>query len=102
MPQLRSLVIYLSLLVALVLMIIPLPDWAQLYRPNWMALTLIYWSMALPSRVGLWFAFFSGIVLDTSLGTILGQHTLALVVVVFFNSGPKNEYVSKSIQDLRN
>jgi len=24
-------------------------------------------------------------VLDTSLGTILGQHTLALVVVVFFN-----------------
>ena len=85
MPQLRSLVIYLSLLVALVLMIIPLPDWAQLYRPNWMALTLIYWSMALPKRVGLWFAFFSGIILDTSLGTLLGQHTLALVVIIFIN-----------------
>jgi rod shape-determining protein MreD len=50
-----------------------------------MALVLIYWSMALPGRVGLWFAFFSGIVLDTSLGTILGQHTLALVVVIYFN-----------------
>lgn len=85
MPPLRNLVIYLSLLVALVLMILPLPDWAQIYRPNWMALVLIYWSMALPKRVGLWFAFFSGIILDTSLGTLLGQHTLALVVIVSLN-----------------
>jgi rod shape-determining protein MreD len=85
MPQLRNLVIYLSLLVALVLMILPLPDWAQIYRPNWMALVMIYWSMALPKRVGLWFAFFSGIILDTSLGTLLGQHTLALVVIVSLN-----------------
>jgi rod shape-determining protein MreD len=85
MPPLRKLVIYLSLLVALVLMILPLPDWAQIYRPNWMALVLIYWSMALPKRVGLWFAFFSGIILDTSLGTLLGQHTLALVVIVSLN-----------------
>ncbi len=85
MPPLRNLVIYLSLLVALVLMILPLPDWAQIYRPNWMALVLIYWSMALPKRVGLWVAFFSGIILDTSLGTLLGQHTLALVVIVSLN-----------------
>jgi len=85
MSRLRYLVIHASLVIALILMILPLPDWAQIYRPNWMALVLIYWSMALPGRVGLWFAFFSGIVLDTSLGTILGQHTLALVVVVFFN-----------------
>jgi len=50
-----------------------------------MALMLIYWSMALPHRVGLWVAFFSGIVLDTSLGTLLGQHTLALVIIIYFN-----------------
>jgi len=85
MSQLKYLVIYLSLLVALVLMILPLPDWAQIYRPNWMALALIYWSMALPKRVGLWFAFFSGIILDTSLGTLLGQHTLALVLIIAIN-----------------
>jgi len=85
MSRLRYLVIHASLVIALILMILPLPDWAQIYRPNWMALALIYWSMALPRRVGLWFAFFSGIVLDTALGTILGQHTLALVVVVFLN-----------------
>jgi rod shape-determining protein MreD len=85
MSPLKYLVIYLSLLVALVLMILPLPDWVQIYRPNWIALTLIYWSMALPKRVGLWSAFFTGIILDTSLGTLLGQHTLALVIIIFIN-----------------
>jgi rod shape-determining protein MreD len=85
MLRLNYLVIPVSLVVALILMILPIPDWAQMYRPNWIALVLIYWSMALPQRVGLWFAFFSGIVLDTSLGTLLGQHTLALVGIVFLN-----------------
>ena len=85
MSQLKYLVIYLSLLVALVLMILPLPDWVQIYRPNWIALTLIYWSMALPKRVGLWFAFFTGIILDTSLGTLLGQHTLPLLLIIYIN-----------------
>jgi rod shape-determining protein MreD len=85
MSPLKYLVICLSLFVALVLMILPLPDWAQIYRPNWMALVMIYWSMALPKRVGLWFAFVCGIILDTSLGTLLGQHTLALVLIIAIN-----------------
>jgi rod shape-determining protein MreD len=85
MSPLKYLVICLSLFVALVLMILPLPDWAQIYRPNWMALVMIYWSMALPKRVGLWFAFLCGIILDTSLGTLLGQHTLALVLIIAIN-----------------
>jgi rod shape-determining protein MreD len=87
MSNLRYLVVYLSLVAALLLMILPLPlpDWVQIYRPNWVALVLIYWSMALPKRVGLWFAFFTGLVLDTSQGTLLGQHTLALVVIIFIN-----------------
>ena len=85
MPNLRYLVIYASLILALILTILPLPDWVQIYRPNWVALVLIYWSMALPKRVGLWFAFFTGIILDTSQGTLLGQHTLALIIIIFIN-----------------
>ena len=60
-------------------------DWVQMYRPNWVALVLIYWSMAMPKRVGLWVAFFTGLIVDTSQGTLLGQHTLALLIVVFIN-----------------
>ena len=85
MPPLRFFVVHLSLVIALVLMILPLPDFVQLYRPNFVALVLLYWSMALPRRVGLWFAFFTGIIVDTAQGTLLGQHTLALVTIVYIN-----------------
>ncbi|MCP4186903.1 MAG: rod shape-determining protein MreD [Gammaproteobacteria bacterium] len=85
MINLRYLVIYLSLVVCLILMILPLPDWVQTYRPNWAALILIYWSMALPKKVGLWFAFFTGLLVDTLHGTLLGQNALALVIIMFIN-----------------
>ncbi len=81
----RYLVIYLSLVVGLTLMILPLPDWVQSYRPNWVALILIYWSMALPKRVGLWFALFTGLLVDTLHGSLLGQNALALVIIIFIN-----------------
>ncbi len=86
MPNLRFLIIFLSLLAGLILMILPLPESVQSYRPHWVALILIYWSMALPGRVGLLFAFFSGIVVDVSQGTLIGQHALALIIIVFINS----------------
>lgn len=85
MINLRYLAIYLSLVAGLILMILPLPDWAQAYRPNWVALTLIYWSMALPRKVGLLYAFFTGLLVDTLLGTLLGEHTLALVIIMYVN-----------------
>ncbi len=66
-------------------MILPLPDPVQFYRPHWVALILIYWNMALPRRVGPWIAFFSGIVVDTSQGTLIGQHALALVIIIYIN-----------------
>lgn len=85
MLNLRYFVIFLSLLAGLILMILPLPESVLYYRPHWIALILIYWSMALPDRVGLWFAFFSGIVVDVSQGTLLGQHALALVIIISIN-----------------
>jgi len=81
----RYIVIFLSLLASLILMILPLPETAQFYRPHWVALILIYWSMALPHRIGLMFAFFSGIVVDASQGTLLGQHALALIIIISIN-----------------
>ncbi len=85
MPNLRYFVIFLSLLTGLILMILPMPESVQFYRPHWVALILIYWSMAVPERVGLWIAFFSGIVVDVSQGTLFGQHALALVIITSIN-----------------
>ena len=85
MLNIRFLAVYLSLILGLILMILPLPDWVQAYRPNWVALILIYWSMALPKKVGLWFALFTGLLVDTLHGTLLGQHALALIIIIYIN-----------------
>lgn len=85
MLNLRYFVIFLSLLVGLILMILPLPEAVQVYRPHWVALILIYWSMAIPDRVGPWIAFIIGIIVDTSQGTLIGQHALALVIIIYIN-----------------
>ena len=85
MLKLKHLVIYLSFIVGLLLLILPLPDWVWHYRPDWLALILIYWSMALPKYVGLWTALIIGLLADSLLGTLLGQHSLALVIITYLN-----------------
>jgi rod shape-determining protein MreD len=85
MISFNILVIPLSLILGLVMLILPLPIEAQLYRPDWVALILIYWNMALPNRVGLWTAFLTGLFVDVAQGTLLGQHSLALVIIIFIN-----------------
>ena len=85
MFNLRYLVIPISFIVGMILLILPLPEWVRIYRPDWLALILIYWSMALPKRVGLWSAFIIGLLADSLLGTLLGHHALALVVITYLN-----------------
>jgi len=81
-PQ-RHHVIYLSLLLGYLLSLFPLPEWAESYRPQWVALILIYWCMALPERVGVGVGFITGLLFDVLMGTLLGQHALGLSVVAY-------------------
>lgn len=76
--------VYLCLLAALLLSILPLPEAAEPFRPDWVALTLIYWSLALPRSFGLLTAWCAGLLLDVAQGTLLGQHALALTAIVYF------------------
>jgi rod shape-determining protein MreD len=46
-------------------------------------LVMIYWSLMTPGRLGLFSAFFLGLLLDTLSGALLGQHALALLVVSY-------------------
>jgi rod shape-determining protein MreD len=73
----------LTIFVAFMLTIIPLPDWAIEFRPDWVTLVLVYWAMALPARVGVTTAWLAGLMLDVSHGAILGQNALGLVLVIF-------------------
>jgi rod shape-determining protein MreD len=75
--------IAVTFVVAFLLTELPLPDWAALWRPGWVTLVLIYWCMAVPERIGVGVGWMSGLVLDVLMGTVLGQHALALSVVAF-------------------
>ncbi|MGB5200394.1 MAG: rod shape-determining protein MreD [Sedimenticolaceae bacterium] len=77
------LVILISLCIAMLLTILPMPEWARPFRPQWVTLVLLYWAIALPHRIGVGSAFVVGIVLDVLTGTLLGQHALGLSVVTF-------------------
>ncbi len=77
----RKTAIILTMIAALLLTILPLPEWAAPWRPEWLALTLLYWVMALPKVVGITTAWILGIVMDLLTGTLLGQHALGLIVV---------------------
>lgn len=68
--------------VALMLAMMPLPDSVAPLRPDWVALVVLYWAIAVPDRFGLVFAWTAGLLLDVSTGTLLGQHALGLVLVV--------------------
>lgn len=72
-----------TLIAAFMLAMMPLPDWAQAFRPDWVTLVLIYWTMALPASIGVTVAWFAGLMLDVSHGALLGQHALGLVLVIY-------------------
>ncbi|HSB96126.1 MAG TPA: rod shape-determining protein MreD [Spongiibacteraceae bacterium] len=76
-------IIAVTLVIALWLSVIPLPDWARWARPEWVAMVLIYWVIALPHRVGIGASFFTGLALDLVEGAPLGQNALALGVVAY-------------------
>ncbi len=72
-----------TVLLALVLTIVPLPSGLGAFRPEWIGLVLIYWSLALPNRVGVGVAWLTGIVQDVLQSTLLGAHALSLALTVF-------------------
>jgi len=78
-------VILSTFFVAGVLTVVPLPAWLQWGRPEWVALTLIYWTIALPHRVGIAIGLVAGVCVDVLEGSILGQNALALVVVALLS-----------------
>ena len=73
----------LTVLVALILSVIPLPHYVDLARPAFLVLTVLYWSIAAPRLGGIGLGFVSGLVLDLFRGAVLGQNALALAAVTY-------------------
>jgi rod shape-determining protein MreD len=79
----RSWVLPVSVLLALLLGLLPLPVALQPFRPYWLALVVAYWVVEEHDAVGLGFAFACGLVADLAFGGLLGEQALRLTVLTF-------------------
>jgi len=78
-----SIRVTLSLILALLLAIVPLPQSINAARPHLLLLLLIYWSLSAPQLVGLAAAWICGLALDMLKGTLIGQHALAFLLIAY-------------------
>jgi len=76
-------VVLLSFFLAYLLAVVPFPEWAMNYRPQWVVMVLIYWVMALPYRFGIGFAWIAGLLMDVLDGSLLGLNALALAIIAY-------------------
>ena len=75
--------IIMTIVFAMCLKIAPLPNWFAVYNPDWVLLTLIYWSLAMPERVGIFHAWTFGLLTDVLTGRMFGQYALAYTLVIY-------------------
>lgn len=78
----RSL-IFLTIVAAVLLSLLPMPELIAPLKPYWVALVMIYWSLETRTMISLGLAFMVGLVLDILSGSLMGMHALSLVVMVF-------------------
>jgi rod shape-determining protein MreD len=78
--------VFVTLLLAFILALLPMPEWTTWFRPAWVLMVLIYWSMTIPYRVNIGVAWIIGLIFDLLSGTLLGEHALAFTVVIYFVS----------------
>ena len=78
-----SSLIFLTIMAAVLLSLLPLPEVLLPFKPYWVALVVIYWSLETRGIISLGLAFLIGLVLDVLSGSLMGLHALSLVVMVF-------------------
>jgi rod shape-determining protein MreD len=73
--------ILLTLLLALAFNMLPLGR--SPWLPDMLAVTLAFWAVHQPRRVGVGISFFFGLAMDVHQGSLLGQHGLAYALLSF-------------------
>lgn len=82
---------------ALILTLLPLPSWLEIIRPGFLALTVLYWSIAAPRAGGIALGWVCGLLLDAFEGPVLGEHALALALLAYLGVREHQRIRSKPI-----
>ena len=79
----NQLLIYLTLFISLYVDTYMFTSDLQMRKPTFVLLTLIYWNMALPDRIGIMAALSFGIFVDLLDGSLLGLHGILFVLITY-------------------
>ena len=75
------LAVLVSFLAAAILEVLGLPDILLKFRPEWLVITLIYWQLRYPDKIGISTAILLGLMMDVISGMTFGTHVLAYSVL---------------------
>ena len=77
--------ISLSLIFFIILDLISFSQTVDQIKPAFFLLSFIYWNIAIPERMNLFFVFFFGFLMDFIQGTVLGVYPLILVFISYLS-----------------
>jgi rod shape-determining protein MreD len=75
--------VLLALLCGLMLNLVPFREAVMIWRPDFLALVVLYWCIQQPRFVGVGTAWFVGLLMDVGDATVFGQHALAYAVLAY-------------------
>ena len=75
--------IYLSLSIAMIIDTFFFSEYLLQWKPLLTLLSLIYWNMALPDKVGIKEALLFGLIMDLLSGSVFGLHGLLFVLITY-------------------
>lgn len=75
----------LSFFLAFVLAVLPLPQGLSYWRPEFVTMVLLFWVLNAPNVVGVWFAFFVGLLLDVLFATPFGVNAMVLALLAWLS-----------------
>ncbi|MGQ0442548.1 MAG: rod shape-determining protein MreD, partial [Methylophilaceae bacterium] len=76
-------VVYLSLLAALLCQLFPWVGQGVIFRPDFMLVMMLYWLLRAPNLCHIGSTWFVGLLVDLATGSLLGQHALTFTLTAF-------------------
>lgn len=84
--------LFLTLFLAFVLTIIPLPALVMGFRPPWILLFVLYIQFFLPNYFNITLLLILGLCVDVLLSTVIGEHSFALLLTTWFAAGKARRF----------
>lgn len=75
----------LTMALAMCLRAAPFPHPLHIINPDWVLLMLIYWTLMLPYRKGVFHAWSIGLLTDVLMGRTLGEYALIYALISYFS-----------------